>query len=91
MIVIALRLLLVWFVVRGVIRLLRGISEGMQAPRSSGPPAVPLVRDPVCGTFVVPASALTLGSGSQMRFFCSENCRRAYSSRERNGLPRHAQ
>jgi YHS domain-containing protein len=78
MIVIAIRLLFLWFVVRGVIRLVRGIAEGMQAPPSSAPPAVPLARDPVCGTFVVPATALTLGSGSQMRFFCSEDCRRAY-------------
>ena len=79
MIVILLRLIFVWFIVRGLVRLVRGIAQGMQEPRAPQPPgAVPLVRDPVCGTFVVPASALSLGSGAQTRFFCSERCRRAY-------------
>jgi YHS domain-containing protein len=39
---------------------------------------MPLVRDPVCGTFVVPSKAIVAGSGAQMRYFCSEACRRAY-------------
>jgi len=42
---------------------------------------VNLVRDPVCGTFVVPSRALTSGTGSEMRFFCSERCRQAWMSR----------
>ena len=79
MIVILLRLILVWFIARGIMRLVRGIAEGMQAPPAPRPPAaVPLVRDPVCGTFVVPSSAFSVGSGTQAKFFCSENCRRAY-------------
>jgi YHS domain-containing protein len=73
------RLLFVWFVIRSVLRLARGISEGMRTPSQPKPPqAVPLVRDPVCGTYVVPSSALSAGAGPQMKFFCSENCRRAY-------------
>ena len=72
------RFLLVLFIVRALLRLWRGIAEGMRPPRDEPPAAVPLVRDPVCGTFVVPSRALTAGSGSEMRFFCSENCRRAY-------------
>jgi YHS domain-containing protein len=75
------RLVFIVLVLRGLIRLLRGIAEGLRAPRRTQPPAVPLVRDPVCGTFVVPSRALTAGSGSEMRFFCSENCRRAYAAR----------
>jgi YHS domain-containing protein len=72
-------ILFAWFIVRGILRLLRGIAEGLNGPAAGKPPAaVPLVRDPVCGTFVVPADALTSGSGAQMRFFCSENCRRTY-------------
>ena len=52
------RLLFVYFIVRAVLRLLRGIAEGMQAPPAPKPPqAVPLVRDPVCGTYVVPSRA----------------------------------
>ena len=80
MILVALRLLFVWFVARSVLRLLRGIAEGMQAPaRPKTPTPVALVRDPVCGTYVVPSAALTAGSGGGMKFFCSENCRRAYA------------
>ncbi|HYT73322.1 MAG TPA: hypothetical protein VEL79_01115 [Vicinamibacterales bacterium] len=73
-----LRLIVVYLVLRGLSRLLRGIGEGLHAPRDSRPTAVALVRDPVCGTFVVPSRALTAGTGSDMRFFCSEKCRRAY-------------
>ncbi len=72
------RLLLVFFVLRAISRLWHGIEEGMRPARDKQPAAVPLARDPVCGTFVVPSRALTAGSGSEMRFFCSENCRRAY-------------
>jgi YHS domain-containing protein len=65
-------------VVRAISRLLRGIADGMRVPQVDQPVAVPLARDPVCGTFVVPSSALTFGSGTATRFFCSEKCRRAY-------------
>jgi YHS domain-containing protein len=73
-------LILISLVVRGLVRLCRGIAEGLQGPPAPKPPrAVPLVRDPVCGTYVVPANAVTSGAGAQMKFFCSENCRRAYA------------
>ena len=72
------RLLLLYFVLRAISRLLGGIAEGMRGPRVQQPAAVPLARDPVCGTFVVPARAVTAGTGAEMRFFCSEKCRRAY-------------
>jgi YHS domain-containing protein len=74
----AIKLLLVFFVLRAISRLFRGIAEGMRPPRVEPPPAVPLARDPVCGTFVVPSRAIVAGTGAAMRFFCSENCRRAY-------------
>ena len=72
-------LLLASLVLRSLVRLLRGVSEGMRPPAPKPPAAVPLVRDPVCGTYVVPTNALSAGTGSQMKFFCSENCRRAYA------------
>lgn len=37
--------------------------------------AVKLVRDPVCGTFVAPGSALSLSAGGSTHYFCSEACR----------------
>lgn len=72
------RLILLFFIIRAVMRLVRGIAEGMSVPRVEQPVAVPLVRDPICGTYVVAAQALTYGTGSGLRFFCSEKCRRAY-------------
>jgi hypothetical protein len=73
-------LVLVSLVLRSVVRVLRGIAEGMQGPSAAKPPkAVALARDPVCGTYVVPSNAYSLGTGDQMRFFCSEDCRRAYA------------
>ncbi len=72
------RLLLLVFILRALSRLWHGIEEGLRPARDEQPAAVPLARDPVCGTFVVPSTALTAGSGAEMRFFCSENCRRAY-------------
>jgi YHS domain-containing protein len=71
-------LVLVFFVVRAISRLLRGIADGMRVPQVDQPVAVPLARDPVCGTFVVPSGAVTYGTGTETRFFCSEKCRRAY-------------
>jgi YHS domain-containing protein len=73
-----LELLLVVFVLRALLRLGRGIVEGMSPPLAAPPSAVPLAKDPVCGTYVVPARALTGGTGADVRFFCSENCRRTY-------------
>jgi YHS domain-containing protein len=40
--------------------------------------AVKLVRDPVCGTYLVPTSALTTGSGDATKYFCSEKCRQQW-------------
>jgi hypothetical protein len=72
------RLVLLFFILRAVSRLWQGMLDGMRPTRDPQAPAVPLARDPVCGTFVVPSRALTAGSGAEMRFFCSENCRRTY-------------
>ena len=78
-----LRLLIAFILWRGLSRLLGGIQEGLRGPRgnpprNAQPPAVPLVRDPICGTYVVPSHALTVGSGGDLRYFCSEDCRRAW-------------
>jgi YHS domain-containing protein len=68
--------------VRLLSRLLRGVIEGAGYTRDASPQrGVSLVRDPVCGVFVVPGKALTSGTGSATRYFCSEKCRRAWAGR----------
>ncbi|HEY2433825.1 MAG TPA: hypothetical protein VGI12_14210 [Vicinamibacterales bacterium] len=80
MIVLALRFLIVALIARSLLKLARGIAEGWRGPAAPRTPqGMALVRDPVCGTYVVPATALSSGIGAQARFFCSENCRRAYT------------
>jgi YHS domain-containing protein len=74
-----LKLVLLIVVIRAVMRLVRGITDGIRG--AATPQAVALVRDPVCGTFVSPSTAPSFGTGAQMRFFCSDNCRRAYQAK----------
>ncbi len=75
-------LLLVLFLARAVWRLLSGVVQGASAGgatprghRPASPPAVKMVRDPVCGTYVVPGKALELARGRETLYFCSEKCR----------------
>ena len=63
-----------WRFVDGIIEAFGGTTKR----RPQRPAPMKLVRDPVCGTFVAPASALSVGTGAQTRFFCSEKCRSAY-------------
>ncbi len=82
------RLAVIYLIFRGISRFLAGLQEGLYGPREERPrgtrtPSVPLARDPICGTYVVPARALTSGSGAEMRFFCSDDCRRAYLAKRR--------
>ena len=76
--------LLVIFVARAFWRLFDGIVDGASGGRSrSRPPehGVSMVRDPVCGTFVLPASAVTLVDGRARLYFCSDACRDKYLTR----------
>lgn len=54
----------------------RGASGGRVPPQG-----VHMVRDPICGTYVVPDRALALSDGSRQVFFCSTNCRNKYRPR----------
>lgn len=74
--------LLIVLLARSFWRFIGSIIEGA-SPAAKGaarPPqrGVPMVRDPVCGTFVVPSSALTLTVEGRVVHFCSEKCRRAF-------------
>lgn len=77
-------LVLLIIVVRIFSRITNAFREGMQdgaqrAPRASTQ-AVQMVRDPVCGTFVLPERAVTLVHGRTRVYFCSETCRDKYST-----------
>lgn len=68
--------ILIVVLVRAASRLLSGILEGAGYRREiGGPQGVGLVRDPVCGVYVVPGQALSAGSGAATKYFCSEKCR----------------
>lgn len=76
---------LAMLVARAFWRLVAGVIVGASSPqpprRRSGPPerGVQMVRDPVCGTFLLPASALTTTErGGAVRYFCSERCRQRF-------------
>ena len=57
--------------------------HGARASRRRSPTAeaVHMVRDPVCGTFVVPERAVSIADGRARVYFCSEKCRDAYRAR----------
>lgn len=57
--------------------------EARRAPAAPAPPAqgVHMERDPVCGTFVVPDSALSIADGRSRVYFCSPDCRDRYRAR----------
>jgi YHS domain-containing protein len=75
-------LLVVWRALRS---LLSGIVQGASAPPlpSAGPPEKGelMVRDPVCGTFVLPSRSVSMRDRSGTHHFCSDRCRQAYQER----------
>jgi len=68
-----------WRIVNGVIEAARGAPA--PAGRKGNAPAVKLVRDPVCGTYVPPLTALSLTSAGSKHYFCSEQCRTEFAKR----------
>lgn len=67
-----------WRLMDGVIEAARG---GQTEHLGGNAPAVKLVRDPVCGTYVPPRTALSLISAGSTQYFCSEQCRGEYKKR----------
>jgi YHS domain-containing protein len=76
-------IILIAIVARAFWRVVDGIVEGIGGRRQPRVPehGVHMVRDPVCGTFVVPERALTLLDNRQRLFFCSPACRDKYRAR----------
>jgi hypothetical protein len=74
------------FIARAAWKLVQGFMEGYAGP--ANPPggarpgqSVHMSRDPVCGTFVIPNSALAIREGSRQVFFCSAVCRDKYRAK----------
>ena len=56
-------------------------SHGQPQPSSSATPvAGELKKDPVCGTYVLAATAVKKTSGGQTLYFCSTECRDKHSA-----------
>jgi YHS domain-containing protein len=68
----------IWRLADGIATAARGAQPGH---RSDNAQAVKLVRDPVCGTYVPPRAALSITSGGDTRYFCSEQCRTEFKKR----------
>jgi len=79
----ALFIILAFFVARAFWRLLDGIVEGASggSRRQVSQRGVQMVRDPVCGTFLVADRAVTLVDGRSRVYFCSDACRAKYANR----------
>ena len=72
------------FVARAFWRMVDGVLEGLSGrpPRSNiQSRGMQMVRDPVCGTFVVPDRAVAVSDGRRQVFFCSLVCRDKYRAR----------
>ena len=77
---------LLTLLMRALGRFWRGMIEGMSGrPPLRGTsvqqPGVHMVRDPVCGTFIVPERAVVLAIGREHLYFCSPECRDTYRAR----------
>jgi YHS domain-containing protein len=71
--------ILVLVVARAFWRVVDGILDGARSPDARRrATAVKLARDPVCGTYVAPGTALSLSAGGTTHYFCSEECRARY-------------
>jgi YHS domain-containing protein len=79
------RILVILLLIRMALRLL--FPRGLKSPRPSRGPELrsggTLVRDPHCGTYLPQSRALTTGSGESTLYFCSAECRDAYTSAAR--------
>lgn len=64
---------IVWRFLRGVLEGAGVLQSGREAPRTQK-----LERDPVCGVFVAPSTALAARAGGETAYFCSEKCRREW-------------
>ena len=82
-----LEFILIFFLARAFWQIVGGLIEGVTGRGRSRVPdrGVQMVRDPVCGTFVLPDRAIAVTDGRTRIFFCSTACRDRYRSRSGTG------
>jgi uncharacterized protein len=75
---------------RAIRRFFAGVAQGAAPPpsraqRPSSPPEKGelMVRDPVCGTFVLPSRATSMHDRAGTHYFCSDKCRQAFKEAPR--------
>jgi YHS domain-containing protein len=75
-----LRIILLLLVIRLLWRLVAGVLEGLRELPPDRDEPVRLVRDPVCGTFILPSRALEARRGGKVAYVCSARCRDTYEA-----------
>ena len=70
--------ILILVVARAFWRVVDGILDGARGNDRRAASSVKLARDPVCGTYVAPGTALSLSASGTTHYFCSEECRAKY-------------
>jgi len=63
-----------WRVIDNIVLAASGRPPGGRPPA----PTAKMVRDPVCGTFVVPERSVSIADARGRAYFCSEACRDKY-------------
>ena len=68
-----------WRVVDNVVAAASGKPHGTGTGRPLA--GAKMVRDPVCGTFVLPERSVSIADGRGRAYFCSEACRDKYRAK----------
>jgi YHS domain-containing protein len=74
-------LLLALMLVRSALRFLAGLAAGASPQSTARPPKQVMghmVKDPVCGTYVVEGRALKAERGRETAWFCSAECQNTW-------------
>jgi YHS domain-containing protein len=59
-----------------------GVAQGRHSPREVDQ-GVRMVRDPICGIFVVPGNSLAVRDDDGLHYFCSNTCRDTFLGKTR--------
>jgi YHS domain-containing protein len=68
-----------WRVVDNIVTAASGQPPGARGSRPIQ--TTKMVRDPVCGTFVLPERSVSIADGGERAYFCSEACRDKYRAK----------